>query len=133
LLPARTAAGRALGWAARDLARLKVGLVFGGGSEKGYAHIGVWRALERVGLPVDFLAGTSIGSAVAALVALGYAPDDGTGVLDTCGQNAFKLGLSTASVLSNNGLRASLQVVGQDKRIENLNTPLAVTTADITT
>ena len=49
-----------------------------------------------------------------------------------CGQNAFKLGLSTASVLSNNGLRASLQVVGQDKRIENLQTPLAITAADIT-
>jgi NTE family protein len=131
-LPASTAAGRALGWAARDLARLKVGLAFGGGSERGYAHIGVWRALERAGLPVDYLAGTSIGAAVAALHALGYSPDDGTTVLDTCGANAFKLGLSTASVLSNNGLRASLQVVGQDKRIEDLQTPLAVTAADIT-
>src|SRR5207249_3537379 len=115
LLPTSTGAGQALGWAARDLARMKVGLAFGGGSEKGYAHIGVWRGLARLGLPVDFLAGTSIGSAVAALVALGYAPDDGATVLDTCGQNAFKLGLSTASVLSNTGLRASLQVVGQDK------------------
>src|SRR5260370_30998269 len=133
LLPTSTGAGQALGWAARDLARMKVGLAFGGGSEKGYAHIGVWRGLARRGLPVDFLAGTSIGSAVAALVALGYAPDEGATVLDTCGQNAFKLGLSTASVLSNTGLRASLQVVGQDKRIENLDTPLAVTTADITT
>jgi NTE family protein len=132
LLPMSTDAGRALGWAARDLARLKVGLAFGGGSEKGYAHLGVWRGLERAGLPVDYLAGTSIGSAVAALYALGYKPDDGATVLDTCGQNAFKLGLSTASVLSNNGLRASLQVVGQDKRIENLQTPLAITAADIT-
>jgi NTE family protein len=35
-------------------------------------------------------------------------------------------------VLSNNGLRASLQVVGQDKRIEDLQTPLAITAADIT-
>jgi NTE family protein len=131
LLPARTAAGRALGWAARDLAHLKVGLAFGGGSEMGYAHIGVWRALERVGVPVDYLAGTSIGAAVAALYALGYAPDEGTNVLDTCGANAFRLGLSTASVLSSNGLRASLQVVGQDKRIEELRTPLAVTAADI--
>jgi len=132
LLPASTGAGRALGWAARDLARLKVGLVFGGGSEKGYAHLGVWRGLERVGLPVDFLAGTSIGSAVAALHALGYTPDDGANVLDTCGANAFRLGLSTASVLSSTGLRGSLQVVGQDKRIEDLQTPLAVVAADIT-
>ena len=69
LLPTSTGAGRALGWVARDLARMKVGLAFGGGSEKGYAHIGVWRGLARLGLPIDFLAGTSIGSAVAALVA----------------------------------------------------------------
>jgi NTE family protein len=107
-------------------------LAFGGGSEKGYAHIGVWRCLERIGVPVDFLAGTSIGSAVAALHALGYSPEDGATVLDTCGANAFRLGLSTASVLSNTGLRASLQVVGQDKRIEDLQTPLAITAADIT-
>ncbi len=133
LLPTRTAAGRALGWAARDLARLKVGIAFGGGSEKGYAHIGVWRHLERVGVPVDFLAGTSIGSAVASLHALGYSPDDGASVLDMCGANAFKLALSTASVLSSTGLRASLQVVGQDTRIEDLQTPLAVVAADITT
>ncbi len=132
LLPTSLAAGRALGWLARDLARLKIGLAFGGGSEKGYAHIGVWRCLERIGLPVDFLAGTSIGSAVAALHALGYSPEDGATVLDTCGANAFRLGLSTASVLSNTGLRASLQVVGQDKRIEDLETPLAITAADIT-
>ena len=132
LLPTSTAAGRALGWAARDLARLKVGLAFGGGSEKGYAHLGVWRALERAGLPVDYLAGTSIGSAVASLYALGYAPDAGATVLDTCGQNAFKLGLSTASVLSNTGLRASLQAVSHDTRIEDLETPLWVTAADIT-
>jgi NTE family protein len=131
VLPTRTAAGGALGWAARDLARLKVGVAFGGGSEMGYAHIGVWRALERVGLPVDYLAGTSIGSAVAALYALGYGPDEGTDVLDTCGANAFRLGLSTASVLSSNGLRASLQSVGRDTRIEDLETPLAVTAADI--
>jgi len=131
-LPISSAAGRALGWAARDLARLKVGLAFGGGSEKGYAHLGVWRALEHAGLPVDYLAGTSIGSAVASLYALGYAPDAGATVLDTCGQNAFKLGLSTASVLSNTGLRASLQAVSHDTRIEDLETPLWVTAADIT-
>ena len=132
LLPTNTPTGRAIGWAARDLARLKVGVAFGGGSEKGYAHLGVWRCLERVGLPVDYLAGTSIGSAVAALHALGYAPDDGADVLDTCGAHAFRLALSTASVLSNNGLRASLQVIGRDTRIEDLQTPLAITAVDIT-
>ena len=43
-----------------------------------------------------------------------------------CGSKAFRLGLSTASVLSNSGLRASLQVVGQSQRIEDLRTAAAV-------
>ena len=43
LLPPSTPAGRALGWAARDFAGLKVGLALGAGSLRGYAHFGVLR------------------------------------------------------------------------------------------
>ncbi len=52
-----------------------MGLALGGGSMRGYAHIGVLRVLQRAGLEVDFLAGTSIGAAVGALDASGYSPD----------------------------------------------------------
>jgi NTE family protein len=132
LLPTSTSAGKALGWAARDLTRLKVGVAFGGGGEKGYAHIGVWRVLERAGLPVDFLAGTSIGSAVASLHALGHTPEQGVEILDMCGANAFRFRPSTAALLSNSGLSDALQIVGKDICIEDLMTPLAIMAADIT-
>lgn len=53
-------------------ARLKVGLVLGGGGAKGAAEIGVLKVLEQTGIPIDYIAGTSIGSIVGGLYSLGY-------------------------------------------------------------
>ena len=52
-----------------------VGLVFGGGVARGFAHIGVYKALCEAGIPVDFVGGSSIGSAFAAPIALNWNPD----------------------------------------------------------
>lgn len=56
--------------------RLKVGLVLGGGGAKGAAHVGALRVIEEAGIPIDFIAGTSIGSIVGGLYACGYHSDD---------------------------------------------------------
>ena len=52
--------------------RAKVGLVLCGGGAKGMAHVGVLKVLERAGIPIDVIAGTSIGSIVGGLYAIGY-------------------------------------------------------------
>jgi len=49
-----------------------IGVAFGGGGLKGSAHIGVLQAFEENNIPIDYVAGTSIGSAIAALYASGY-------------------------------------------------------------
>ena len=54
---------------ARLLSRNAVGLVLGGGGARGFAHLGIWRALRARGIEVDCVGGTSIGAAMAALVA----------------------------------------------------------------
>lgn len=51
--------------------RLKVGLVLGGGGAKGAAQVGVLRAIEQADIPIDYIAGTSIGSIVGGLYACG--------------------------------------------------------------
>ncbi|MDX1755166.1 MAG: patatin-like phospholipase family protein [Marinobacter sp.] len=56
--------------------RPKVGVVLSGGGAKGLAHVGVLRVLEEIQVPVDFIAGTSAGSAVAAMYALGMPVDE---------------------------------------------------------
>ena len=56
--------------------RPKVGLVFSGGGAKGAAHIGVLKYIEEVGIPIDYIAGTSIGAIVGGMYALGYKADE---------------------------------------------------------
>jgi CRP-like cAMP-binding protein/predicted acylesterase/phospholipase RssA len=57
---------------ARLLTGNAVGVVFGGGGSRGYAHIGVARALDELGVPVDAAGGTSVGAVVAAARALEF-------------------------------------------------------------
>ena len=52
--------------------RPKVGLVLGGGGAKGAAEVGVLKVIEKAGIPIDYIAGTSIGSIVGGLYAAGY-------------------------------------------------------------
>ena len=52
--------------------RLKVGLVLGGGGAKGAAEVGVLKSIEEAGIPIDYIAGTSIGSIIGGLYANGY-------------------------------------------------------------
>jgi len=54
--------------------RPKVGLVLGGGGALGLAHIGVLKVLEEQRVPIDFIAGTSMGAIIAGLYASGMAP-----------------------------------------------------------
>ncbi|UKK51023.1 patatin-like phospholipase family protein [Prevotella sp. E13-17] len=52
--------------------RKKVAVVLSGGGAKGVAHIGVLKVLEKAGIPVDIITGTSMGSIVGGLYAIGY-------------------------------------------------------------
>ena len=56
--------------------RPKVGLVLSGGGAKGAAHIGVLKYIEEAGIPVDYVAGTSMGAIVGGLFSLGYTADE---------------------------------------------------------
>jgi len=55
--------------------RKKVAVVLSGGGAKGVAHIGVLKVIERAGIPVDIVTGTSMGSIVGGLYSLGYSAD----------------------------------------------------------
>ena len=58
------------------LSAQKVGLVLSGGGARGLAHIGAIKALEENGIPIDYIAGTSMGAIVASLYSMGYTPDE---------------------------------------------------------
>ena len=54
------------------VSRRRVAVVLSGGGAKGMAHIGVLKVLERAGIPVDIVTGTSMGSIIGGLYAIGY-------------------------------------------------------------
>ena len=57
-------------------AQQKVGLVLSGGGAAAIAHVGVIKALEEYGIPIDYISGTSAGALVGALYANGYSPEE---------------------------------------------------------
>lgn len=67
----------------RDMARIAriisgrgIGLVLSGGGARGFAHLGVIKALEKAGIPVDMLGGSSIGAVMGLVLALGRSADE---------------------------------------------------------
>jgi NTE family protein len=125
--------GREVGRAARALTRQRVGLALGSGSARGFAHVGVLRAFARHGVPVDAVAGTSIGAAVAALHALGDTPDQIFDTLSRAGRVAVRPLGTGRSLLSIAGLRTLVERSARGRRFEELAIPLATVAADLDT
>ncbi|MEI8011759.1 MAG: patatin-like phospholipase family protein [Candidatus Omnitrophota bacterium] len=61
---------------AREISGVSIGLVLGGGAAFGLAHIGVLKVLEEEGIPIDIIAGSSMGALIASLWAAGYRSAD---------------------------------------------------------
>ncbi len=55
--------------------RPTVGLALSGGGAKGFAYIGLLRVIQEAGLPIDYIWGSSIGSIIGGLYAIGYHPE----------------------------------------------------------
>lgn len=62
-----------------------VGLVLSGGGAKGIAHIGVIKALEENDIPIDYVAGTSMGAIIGGLYASGYTPEEMLALINSPG------------------------------------------------
>ncbi|MCM1110570.1 MAG: patatin-like phospholipase family protein [Clostridium sp.] len=70
----------------------RVGLVLSGGGAKGVAHIGVIKALEENDIPIDCIAGTSMGAIVGGLYAAGYSPEEMMALLTSEGFQYWSTG-----------------------------------------
>lgn len=133
MLPTATGAGQALGRLARRIVGLEVGVALGTGSMRGYAHLGALRGLERAGIPVDYLSGTSIGAVVAGLYSTFLDVDRATEFLDELGARMFRPTLSRRSLLSTRSMRRHIRKLVGDRPLEELPIPLAVVATDVDT
>src|SRR5881296_4165845 len=113
--------------------RPRVGLALAGGFARGIAHIGVLRVLREAGIPIDCLAGTSVG----ALIAVGYCAGASLDLMTEVGASTSftDFGRWTPSWLglaTNQRMEKYIARFTPVKTSEELQTPLAIATTDIT-
>lgn len=114
--------------------RPKVGLALGGGFARGLAHIGVLKVLEEEAIPIDFLAGTSVGSVIGAGYASGISAKELEEIAHLVRFKDFsRWTFSRFGLFSNDKMSVFLGKVLRCKTFEELKIPLAVAATDIIT
>lgn len=110
----------------------RVGLALGGGFARGLAHVGVLKALEAEQIPVDFIAGTSVGALIASVYASGTSLADmqrqGTA---TRFKDFGRWKLSRMGMASNDRLEELMERFTHVKDFKDLNIPLSIVATDI--
>ncbi|XP_053154783.1 patatin-like phospholipase domain-containing protein 6 isoform X7 [Hemicordylus capensis] len=124
---------------ARVLTGNTIALVLGGGGARGCSHIGVIKAMEEAGIPIDLIGGTSIGSFIGAL----YAEErsavrtkqrarEWAKSMNSVFATVLDLTYPITSMFSGSAFNTSIHKVFQDKQIEDLWLPYFNVTTDIT-
>jgi NTE family protein len=114
--------------------QLRVGLALGGGAARGFAHIGVIKALEARNVRVDLLAGTSAGSVIAALSASGMS---GIAInklalsMDEASISDWAMPFRTRGILQGVALQNYLNKTLDNRPIEKLAKPLGIVATDL--
>ncbi len=110
----------------------RVGLILSGGGARAFAHIGVMRVLERSGIDVDVIAGSSMGAILGAFCAAGYRAEDIYQLAKkTSWRDVFDLSLN-AGLIKGEKLHNFLAEY-LPRNFDDLKKPLAVSTTDIET
>jgi len=108
-----------------------ISLALGGGGSKGYAHLGVVRALEKRGYRIKAIAGTSAGGMAASILAAGFSPDE---IIDKIAplhqDNLYGFGKGP-SLLGNSGVEQIIRQFLEDMTFADLKIPCALTAVDL--
>lgn len=73
----------------KNKSKFKIGLALSGGGAKGFAHIGVLKALEEQNIKIDYITGTSMGAVIASLYSAGYTPQQIENILVEINWNGY--------------------------------------------
>lgn len=112
----------------------KIGIALGGGFARGLAHIGILKVLEEENIPVDFIAGTSVGSVIGAAYASGISAKELEEVASLVRFKDFsRWTFSRFGLFSNDKMSIFLRKILRCKTFEELKIPLAIAATDIIT
>lgn len=116
------------------MTRPKIGLALGSGGARGYAHIGVLKVLEKYRIPIDYIAGTSMGSLVGALYANGINIDLlGKLVGHMKKKNLVDLVVPKRGLIRGTIIKEMVRLLTHGKKLEDLAIPTAVVATDLIT
>jgi len=113
--------------------KYKIGLAFGGGGARGFAHLGAIKAFEENGIEFDEVAGTSVGSIVASLYAFGLSSDE----MLTIAKNLKESDIRTSKMFfmpsKSTGIENLIKSSIGDAHFEDMKKPLTVVAVDLKT
>lgn len=114
------------------MTRPKIGLALGSGGARGYAHIGVLKVLEKHQIPIDYIAGTSMGSFVGVLYANGINIDLlGKLVGHMKKKNLIDLVVPKRGLIRGSLIKEMIRLLTHGKKLEELAIPTAVVATDL--
>ena len=112
----------------------KIGLALGSGGARGLAHIGVLKVLEEENIPIDMIAGTSMGALVAAFYAAGQDIDALLKISRTFKRKYFiDMTMPKLGFVLGKRIKDFIRIFTFNKKIEELNLPVALVATDIHT
>ncbi len=117
---------------ARSLIGKAIGLALGGGGARGFAHIGVLQAFEELGIPIDFIGGTSMGAIIAGLYAQGL---DAAEIRRWCRRYAgaqLDFTFPAVALIAGRKIGEQFRALFGDRQIEDLPLPYFAVSTNLT-
>lgn len=111
---------------------MKVGIALSGGGARGFAHLGVMKALEEFGVTFSEISGTSAGSIVGAFYCAGYTPDETLEIISKAGfLSSVRMAWAWTGLLSMDGFKDMLYKYLPENSFEKLKIPLTISATEI--
>ena len=118
---------------ARRLTGRAVGLICSGGGARGYAQLGTYKAILELDIPIDYIAGTSMGAISAGTMACGYSYEKGKELAKYCADlGVTDLTLPLASIAASKNVSQICQHIYGSRQIEDLWTPFFCISSNLT-
>ena len=121
----------AVDFVARYIAHQTVGIAFGGGGARGFAHLGVLERLLQYGIPLDYIAACSSGIIAPGMHLIGKSTAESEEIFLEIQRHIVQWSFPRTSIFSNKGLKRLLREYCGDLRFEDLLVPFATVAVDL--
>jgi NTE family protein len=122
---------QAVDFVARHIAHQTVGIAFGGGGARGFAHLGVLEQLLRYNIPLDYIAACSSGIIAPGMYLIGKTIEESEEIFLEIQRHIVQWRLPRTSIFSSKGLKRMLREHCGDLRFEDLTRPFATVAVDL--